>query len=37
MNSGRIIADGSKEDILKAAQARSLAAAFRKLTGGTNA
>lgn len=37
MNRGCITADGSKEDILKAAKSRSLAAAFRKLTGGTNA
>lgn len=37
MNRGRIIADGSKEEIFETAKSCSLATAFRKLTGGTNA
>ena len=34
MNKGKIIADGSKEDIMRKAHTITLESAFRKLTGG---
>lgn len=37
MNQGKIVADGDKSEVLKSARARSLATAFKKLTGGVHA
>lgn len=37
MNQGKIVADGDKSEVLKIAHARSLAMAFKKLTGGVHA
>ncbi len=37
MNQGKIVADGDKSEVLKIAHARSLATAFKKLTGGVHA
>ena len=37
MNQGKIVADGDKSEVLKTARARSLATAFKKLTGGAHA
>lgn len=37
MNLGKIVADGDKSEVLKSARARSLATAFKKLTGGVHA